>query len=221
MASETSVVVVGATGLVGGECVRLLLDAPFCHRLLVVARRPLPAGPRPAKLEQHLIEFERLDQHASVFAADQIVCALGTTIRQAGTREQFRCVDYDYPLAIARLGLAQGVRHFLLVSALGADPESRIFYNRVKGEIERDVMQLGYRSVSIFRPSLLLGARSRLRLGEEIAKRFAPIVPRRYKPVHARSVAAAIVRAAAEDAPGVHIIESNEMRASARLAAAQ
>jgi len=110
--------------------------------------------------------------------------------------------------ARARLALEGGARHFLLVSALGADPESRVFYSRVKGELERAVLALGYPGVTIVRPSLLLGDRQEFRLGEEIAKRFAWATPRTYRPVEARDVAATLVDAAREDRPGPRIIES-------------
>lgn len=117
-------------------------------------------------------------------------------------------MDLGYPLALARLGVAQGARHFLLVSALFANPRSRNFYGRVKGELEEALRALPYRSITIARPSLLLGDRGEFRLGEEIAERTAFLWPRRYKPVHGRIVAAALVQAARDDAPGVRVIES-------------
>ena len=208
----TSLLVVGATGLVGRECVRQALDDPAVARVVVLARRPLESAPPSAKLEAHVVDFERLDDRAPLFAVDAIICALGTTIRQAGSQARFRRVDFDYPLAVARLGLEQGARHFLLVSSLGASSRSRVFYSRVKGELEDAVLALPYRAVTIVRPSLLLGARAESRLGEEIAKRLAPLVPGRYKPVPAAAVAAALVRAAREDRPGHRIVESPEIR---------
>jgi uncharacterized protein YbjT (DUF2867 family) len=159
------------------------------------------------------VDFDRLDAHRDALVADQLICALGTTIKVAGSRERFRLVDRDYPLALARLGLEQGVRHFLLVSALGADAHSRVFYNRVKGELEDALAALPLRSLSIVRPSLLLGRRAEFRLGEQVLKRLAFLVPGKYGPVHARDVAAALVRLAKEDAPGRRIVESAELRA--------
>lgn len=140
------------------------------------------------------------------------MCALGTTIRKVGSQRQFRRVDHDYPLAAAHIGLRQGARHFLLVSALGANVRSRIFYNRVKGDIENAIRALPYRSITIARPSLLLGERSEVRVGESIAKRFAWIFPKRYKPVHARDVARTLLQAAIEDRVGVRVIESADMQ---------
>jgi uncharacterized protein YbjT (DUF2867 family) len=219
---QRSVVLVGATGLVGGECLRLLLADPLFTHVVVLARRPLPRvsfGPAPGgfldspKLDVHIVDFDRLDAHRDVLRADQIICALGTTIKQAGSRERFRLVDHDYPLALARLGREQGARHYLLVSALGADAKSRVFYNRVKGELEDALGALSLRSLSIVRPSLLLGERAEFRLGEQIFKRLGFLAPAKYRPVHARDVAAALVRLAKEDAPGRRIVESAEVRA--------
>jgi uncharacterized protein YbjT (DUF2867 family) len=195
---------------VGSEVVRQLGADATVARIVVLARRP-PEG-LPARVESHVVDFDRLADHKSLFAVDQIVCCLGTTIRQAGSQAGFRRVDFEYPLTIARLGLTTGVRHFLLVSALGANSESGIFYNRVKGELEDQLRSLGYRAVTIARPSLLLGARKEFRLFERIGMVVGEIVPGRYRPVQAEAVARSLVTAARIDAPGLHIIESEEIR---------
>lgn len=205
-----SVLVVGATGLVGAEIVRQLAADASVQRIVVISRRPLVD--RPARVESHIVDFDRLHEHASLFAVDQIFCALGTTIKQAGSQAAFRQVDFEYPLAVARLGLKGGARHFLLVSALGANSESGIFYNRVKGELEDQLRSLGYRSVSIARPSLLLGKREEFRLMERVGMVIGELVPGRYRPVQAEAVAKSLVTAAQIDAPGLHIIESEEIR---------
>jgi uncharacterized protein YbjT (DUF2867 family) len=216
VAPLTSALVVGATGLVGRECVRQLLAADDVERVVTLARRELPAEvralPGASRLEAHVVDFDTLEASAPAFTVSTIFCALGTTIRQAGSQERFRQVDFDYPLAVARLGLARGARHFLLVSALGADASSRVFYSRVKGELESAVIALRYPSTTIVRPSLLVGERAEPRRGEEIGKRLAFLVPRRYKPVSGGAVAATLVRAAREARPGVTIIESRDIR---------
>jgi uncharacterized protein YbjT (DUF2867 family) len=209
--AEKSVTILGATGLVGAECVRQFAQSREFDRVVAVTRRPLPSDVAQARVETHVVDFDRLDDAAEYFRVSHIMCALGTTIRKAGSQERFRRVDHDYPLAAAQIGLREGARHFLLVSALGANAGSRIFYNRVKGEIENAIRALAYRSVTIVRPSLLLGERSEARLGESIAKRFAWIFPRRYKPVHAGDVARALLSAAIEDRPGVSVIESADI----------
>jgi uncharacterized protein YbjT (DUF2867 family) len=210
-----STLLAGATGLVGRACLDLLVEDDAFERVVVITRRTLE-GARSTKLEAHVVDFDHLDDHAALFRVDQIVCALGTTIKQAGSRERFRAVDFGYALKVAQLGLEQGARHFLLVSSLGADRRSRVFYSQVKGELETAVSALAYRSVSIVRPSLLLGERAEFRLGETVAKRFGFLAPGKYKPIHARDVAAALVRLAREDQPGRRIVESAEMRAWAQ-----
>ena len=202
--------VVGATGLVGAEIVRQLAADESVARVVVAARR-IPEG-LPARVEAHAVDFDRLKDHESLFAVNQIFCALGTTIKQAGSQAAFRKVDFEYPLNVARLGLQHGAKHFLLVSALGANSESGIFYNRVKGELEDQLRSLGYRAVTIARPSLLIGARKEFRLMERIGAVIGEFVPGRFRPVRAEAVARSLVTAARIDAPGLHIVESEEIR---------
>jgi uncharacterized protein YbjT (DUF2867 family) len=209
------VLLAGATGLVGGECVRALAARPDVTEVIALVRRSLPAALRLPKVTERVVDFERLAEEAGELSPTHVVCALGTTIRTAGSREQFRRVDHDYVVALAHLGIDRGARHFVLVSSLGADPRSRVFYSRVKGDVEQAVRALPYRGLTIVRPSLLLGERDERRVGEAIAKRLAFLTPPRYKPVHARDVAAAIVEAVVEDRPGARIIESAEIRAPA------
>ncbi|HSJ65300.1 MAG TPA: NAD(P)H-binding protein [Gemmatimonadaceae bacterium] len=208
------VLLAGATGLVGSELLRRLLADPSVARVVAIARRPL--GERSGRLEPRIVDFEHLDQARDAFAVEQVFCALGTTIRQAGSRERFRRVDFDYAVEIGRLAREQGARHYLLVSAVGATATSRIFYNRVKGELEDAVRGLGYPSLTIARPSLLLGDRGEWRMGEEIGKWLGWLLPGRLRPVEASDVAAALVDAARADAPGMRIIESEEIRRRAR-----
>jgi uncharacterized protein YbjT (DUF2867 family) len=207
------VVLVGASGLVGAECLALLLADPAVARVVVLARRTLEGVSASPKLVAHVVDFDHLETQADLFTADQMICCLGTTIGQAGSKERFRAVDFGIPLALAKLGAERGVRHFLLVSALGADARSRVFYNRVKGQLEDALSPLPFRSLSIVRPSLLLGERREFRLGERIAQRLAFLMPGKYAAIRARDVAAALVRLAKEDAPGKRIVESAEMRA--------
>lgn len=194
----------------------MLLADPHFDTVATLTRRALPPEMVPLeharRLEQRVVDFDHLSENAPAMKADQIICALGTTIEEAGSRQRFREVDFSYPLTIARLGVEQGAKHFLLVSALGASSRSMIFYNRVKGELEEAVLALQYRSVSIVRPSLLVGARARPRRGEEVARRLAFLVPARYKPIPANAVAAALVRMARDDLPGRRVMESREMR---------
>ena len=217
MATSTtsSTILAGATGLVGSACLRLLLADPVFGRITVLTRRPLPAALREpdtaGRLDERMVDFAELE--ALPDGVRWIVCALGTTIRKAGSRARFREVDYDYPLRLAELGLAQGARHFLLVSALGANSRSRFFYNRVKGELEQALLALPYRSITILRPSLLVGPRSEFRPAEALGQRLGFLFPASARPVAASAVAAALVSAAREDRPGQSIIPSAEIRA--------
>jgi uncharacterized protein YbjT (DUF2867 family) len=205
-----SVALLGATGLVGSHCLDLLSRDPVFTRVVAIVRRKFAEAMAP-RVEARIVDFDHLGELPDLFAVDQVICALGTTIKAAGSKERFRTVDYGIPMTAARVAKAQGVRHFLLVSALGANASSRIFYNRVKGELEDSLRTMGFRSVTIVRPSLLLGDRAEFRLGEEVAKRLAWAVPGRFRPVLARDVAEALVRAAKADVPGLHIIESEEL----------
>lgn len=209
---QRSVLLLGATGLVGRDLLAQLLADDTVARVVVLVRRP--TGTTHAKLDEHVIDLDAMVQYADLFAVDQIFCALGTTIKVAGSQERFRVVDHDYPLAAARLGREHGVRHYLLVTAMGANPRSRIFYNRVKGEVERDILALAYPSTTIAHPALLLGERKEVRLGERIAAKLSWIVPS----VRASDVAGALVALAREDKPGTRIVSSRELKAIAASA---
>lgn len=203
-------VLLGATGLVGRELLQQLLHDEDTSRLIVIARRS--TGITDPRLVEHVFELGEMERHRELFGGvHAIFCALGTTIKVAKTKEQFRFVDHDLPVLAARLGFEAGAQHYLLVSSLGASPASRVFYSRVKGETERDVSAIGYRTVTIARPSLLLGPREEYRLGERIAARFGPLLPRSMRPVEARRVASALVRSSHDDTPGTRIIMSNQM----------
>lgn len=215
--NSRSALLLGATGLVGGHCLDLLLAHSTWSRVVVLGRRMLPR--EHPKLEQHVVDFDKLDSHTECFRADDVFCCLGTTIKQAGSEEAFRQVDFGYVTKAARVAATQGTEQFGLVSALGAGARSRVFYNRVKGEAEDTVRALPFRSVHILRPSLLLGQRKELRLGERIAEAAArPIGPlmrgplRCLRPIPARAVAAALVRLAEERRPGVRTVESDQIR---------
>jgi uncharacterized protein YbjT (DUF2867 family) len=204
------VLVLGATGLVGRELLRLLLGDDAVEAVRVIARRS--TGVVAAKLVEHVIELGEMERRPELFAVDAIFCALGTTIKAAGSAERFRVVDHDYPLTAAHLGRERGAGHYLLVSSVGANPAARAFYLRVKGEIERDVLQLDYPRTTIARPSLLLGARDEFRLGERVFSVIGRLAPPTYRPVAAADVARALVVAAHASRPGVEIIESRALR---------
>jgi len=216
--------VAGATGLVGTALVEQLLGDPRVQRVTTLVRRPSHrANP---KLVERLVDFEKLAAELQGENATHVFCCLGTTIGKAGSESAFRRVDHDYPLALGRVAKAAGARQFLLVSAMGANPSSRVFYNRVKGEVELDVGALGLGRLDVFRPSLLLGERAEHRPGERLAIALsAPLGKllvgplRKYRPIRAADVARAMIRVAeSSDAPvagGVHVYESDQIAALA------
>lgn len=205
-------VILGATGLVGRECVTLLARSPAFARITALTRRPDVESPSNPVVQHVVVDFDRLEQSPDAFTASHVFCALGTTIRRAGSRARLRQVDLEYPLRAAELALAAGARHFLLVSSVGASERARGFYLRVKGELERRLVGLGYRSLTIARPSLLLGQRAEFRFGEQLAQQFSWAFPPNYRAVDASDVARALVGAAMEDRPGVRVIENVEIR---------
>ncbi|MGE5679413.1 MAG: oxidoreductase [Bacillota bacterium] len=215
-----TVLLLGATGLVGQECLKLLRDDNYYSRIIALTRKPVSDDLVNDRIENQVINYDRLDDYKDYFKVDHIICALGSTMAQAGSRDNFYKVDFTYPYEAAKIGLNSGAEHFLLVSALGADEHSRVFYNRVKGELELGLKKLGYKSLSIFRPSLLLGKRREFRLGEEAGKVISNIfsfaIPPKYKPVEATDLAMAIVKISKTNYPGIRIVESDAIRSIAR-----
>lgn len=214
------VLIAGATGLVGGYVLRRMLAHPSYSRVEILVRRESPI--RDPKFTQRIVDFEHLDAGVPGIAPDEVFCCLGTTIRKAGSEEEFRRVDFDYPLALGRLAKAAGAGTFLMVSALGADPKSAVFYNRVKGEVEQAIAAVGLPAAYFFRPSLLLGPRAenrpREKIGIAVGKAIAPLMIgglRKYRPIHADTVAAAMVYVANHNV-SAGVIESD---AISRLAA--
>jgi len=196
--------------LVGQHCLQLLARDPDVGAVRALVRRPLDAG--SAKVEVCVTDFERLERQAEHMAVDWVFCALGTTRAKAGSRAAFRQVDFDYPLQVARLARAQGARHFLLVSAVGADPRSWVFYNRVKGELEEAIIGMGFESVTVAQPSLLAGERQEFRPTERLGLQLGAWLPDHLRPVHASQVAACLLASAKAGQPGVHYLSNTEMR---------
>jgi len=207
--SPRQVHIAGATGLTGQWVLALLLDDPGVEHVVAPTRHPLSPHPKlenPVGMVSHLI----CQLQGPV---DTVFCCLGTTIRQAGSREAFRMVDYDLPLMLGKHALALGARHYIAISALGADPASRLFYNRTKGELELALQKQGWPQLTIVRPSLLLGARHKPRLGEVFAAPFSRILPGRWRGIEASTVACAMVRLAKTPGQGLRIVESDELQA--------
>ncbi len=208
-----TVLLAGATGLVGQQLARQFsTEWPQPSRLLALVRR---AGSAPSGCAEQVVDYGQLAT-APLPAARTAVCALGTTLAVAGSPAAFRAVDLDAVLAFARASQQAGVRCFVLVSALGASPKSGNFYSRTKGEAEQALRGLGFDALLIARPSLLAGDRASLgqptRRGETWGLAFAqalgPLVPLRWRPLHAATLARALWRAAIRPAPGVTVLDS-------------
>lgn len=213
----------GASGLVGQQALKQLLADERVGEVRALVRRDLsPAqllGSRLAglpglnKLRICKADFDRLEAHADWFAVDWVFCGLGTTIKTAGSQAAFRRVDFDYPLQIAQLAKAQGAQRFLLVSALGANARSKVFYSRVKGELEDAVRSIGFEHVSVARPSFLAGERVEQRLGERIALKLGFLMPALYKPVRVEQVAMGLLDSARQGRAGWHVLDNIALRA--------
>jgi uncharacterized protein YbjT (DUF2867 family) len=204
-------VLAGASGMVGGECLQCLLDHPEYGTITVLTRRDLGTRMRSRKIRQLVTDFDELGLHSKDLQADHVFCALGTTIKKAGSQAKFRQVDYDYPLALARITLAEGARHFSLVSALGASVSSPFFYSRVKGELERALQEMDWPGLGIVRPSVIAGERAESRPMERLSERLLRFAPPTWRPVEARDIARSMVAVALAEPPGLTIVESREI----------
>jgi uncharacterized protein YbjT (DUF2867 family) len=206
----THILILGATGQVGGELLKLALADPRVDRVTAPTRRPLQPQPR---LLNPIIDFGNLPEDEAWWQADIAFCALGTTLRQAGSRAAFYRVDHDAVSDSAQRLRAAGTPVLGLVSSLGADPTSRIFYLRVKGETERDLVTLAFPSLVLIRPSLLIGGpraegRPLEAAGLFLGKWLSGLLPRRYHAVRTQAVAQALYEACTDPKTGVHIIDS-------------
>lgn len=210
-------VVVGATGLVGREVVKQLLADERYERVITLARRKLALNDE--RLEQIIVNFDQLDEIRAYLAGATVFCLLGTTIKTAGSQAAFRKVDYEYPLKLAQLAHGEGAYAFLIVTAMGANARSKLFYSRVKGELEEELVNIPFARLHILRPSLLLGERSEFRFGESFAAVMAPVMRlfmvgrlKKFRPIHAKKVAMSMVAMSHEAEEGVFFYESHEIR---------
>lgn len=208
---------VGSSGLIGRALLPLLLASNAYGQTHALLRRAVPNSAASPRLTLHVVDFGALPALPPV---DDVYIALGTTIKVAGSEAAFRLVDFDAVVNTAKAARAAGATRLAVVSALGADVKSKVFYNRVKGEMQAAVSNMGYTSVVIAQPSLLLGNRAALgqpqRSGEEWAMRLlGPVmglVPRSVRPIPATSVASAMVAVMVDAAPGVRVLSSAQMQ---------
>jgi uncharacterized protein YbjT (DUF2867 family) len=219
--SPRTALLAGATGLIGRQLLPLLIASPAYGHVHVLLRRIASGIETQPKLQLHTVDFTRL---GNLPPADDVYIALGTTIKVAGSEAAFRQVDFDFVVDTARAARAAGATRLAIVSALGADTKSRVFYSRVKGEMQDAVMGLGYTSVVFAQPSLLVGDRAALgqpvRSGEVWATRLLgpvmALVPRGIRPIAARDVAAALIAATLDARPGKRVLRSGQMQGAAQ-----
>lgn len=211
-----SALLVGATGLVGHYLLELLLKESSYDTIIVLARKPISLSHH--KLQQHIIDFNQLNRYSGLIKAHDVFCCLGTTINTAGSQEAFRAVDFTYVVQAAALASNNGAGQFLVVSSVGANPNSTVFYTRVKGELEEALSKLPFRALHIFRPSFLFGERKEFRFAELVGSFLLRPLSfmmmgswRKYRPVHAQTVARAMLNAAGMNLNGINIFESHRI----------
>lgn len=218
MSEQRTALVTGATGLVGNACLQFLLNSAHYSAVKVLTRRSL-AFEHP-KLEGIMLsDFDRLEEVTDLLAANDVFYCLGTTLKQAGSQAAFRKIDYEYALQIAKITLQNGAKQFLLVSSLGADAQSRIFYSRTKGELENEIKKMPFYSTHILQPSILLGTRQEQRFAEGLGQQLAQIINplmlgflRKYRGIKAEAVAKAMLHLALQNKEGVYTYLSDHIQ---------
>ncbi len=218
---KKTALVLGVSGLVGSELVKILIQQNNYEKIHLLVRRPFES--HDSTCEVHVIDFDRLHNYPELFQVTDVFCCLGTTIKKAKSKEAFRIVDYEFPVEAAKLGSVSGIEKFLIITAMGANSKSMIFYNQVKGQVEDTLGKLNIPSVHIFRPSLLLGERIEFRIGEKIAEKASTFLNvlmvgplRPYKAIEARNVAAAMAAVADSSKRGEYIYPSHEIERIAK-----
>ena len=212
---EKTAIIAGASGLVGRSLTQQLLNGDDYGQIIALVRKPL--GLQHKKLSEVVIDFDELATIQDFPKADDIFCCLGSTMKKAGSKEAFYKIDFTYPYELAKVALKAGANRYFLVSALGAQKDSKYFYSRVKGELEDQISFLDYRTVYIFKPSLLRGNRTESRMGESFMQGLTRIIPfvgpwKKYHPIHADKVADAMMKVAQQEDKGCYFYQSEIMR---------
>jgi uncharacterized protein YbjT (DUF2867 family) len=208
-------IVIGSTGLTGGYLLTELVANPNYSKIIVLVRKA--SGQHNLKVEELIVDFNKLSDFKNKIIGDDVYCTIGTTIKKAGSQDAFTKVDLEYPLSIAKIAKENGAKHFLLMSSLGANAASGNFYLKTKGALENNLRDLNFDSLSIFRPSILLGPRREFRLGEKIGIFFMRLFSflllgglKKYRPIHVKQVAHAMAKAGQDgEKKGVRVWESD------------
>ena len=194
--------VIGATGLTGSNLVSLLLDDNRFSKIKIFSRKSL--NNQNQKIEEYIIDFNNIKKVKNLFSGDVLFSALGTTLHKAGSKEAQYNIDYTSQYNIAKLSVDNGVETYILVSAANSSPDSKIFYSKMKGELERDIKTLAFKKIRIMRPGLIEGIREKSIMKENIAIAFARIITKipgfkKYKPISAKRLAQAMINSAFDD----------------------
>jgi uncharacterized protein YbjT (DUF2867 family) len=205
--SMKTAIVIGATGLVGTQLVQQLLKDSRFEQVKILVRKS--TGIQHVKLQEHIVNFDDCAAWKKLVTGDVLYSAMGTTLRTAGSKEAQYKVDYTYQYQTAKMAAANGVKEFVLVSSAGADPGSKIFYSRMKGELEREVKKLPFDAIHIVRPGMLAGHRKEVRTGERIGIGVMTAIGaipglRHLRPIHGAEVARAMINATFKQAEGIH-----------------
>ncbi len=209
--------IIGSTGLIGSELLHLLLESPSYTKVIAFVKRD--TGIIHPKLKQHIIDFDQPQTYKELVVGDDLFCTIGTTIKKAGSENAFRKVDLEYPRQFATFALQNKVKHFLIVTSLGADTNSGNFYLKTKGEIQDFLKDCSFESVAVLQPSLLLGNRNEFRLGEKVGAFFMKVFSflfsgnlKKYKPIAGKTVAKALYVLAQKNNKGFKIYESDAIQ---------
>ena len=211
---------IGSTGLIGKQLLLNLLESSHYEKVIIFVRKKLELS--HIKLEQIIVDFEKIEEIKNLIKGDDFFCTIGTTIKTAGSKEAFKKVDFEYPKQFAQFAQENKVSQFLVISSLGANEKSTNFYLKVKGELETFLKSSNFKSVSVLQPSLLLGNRKEFRFGEKIGELFGKLFPfifignlKKYKPIKAKTVADAIIKIALQNNSGFGIYQSDEIEEKA------
>lgn len=209
-------IIVGATGLIGNSLLHQLLDHPDYTKITAIVRKEIPL--QHPKLEQLLVDFDHLENHQDHIKADVVFCTLGTTKSKTPDQEQYRKIDYQYPLDIAFIAQQNGASQYHLVSSLGANAKSAVFYSKLKGEVERDLKSIPFRAIHIYRPSLLVGNRKEHRTGEAfmigVMRILNPLLIgglKKYRSIKIDKVASAMLKQSLNPTTGIFTYDSEQI----------
>lgn len=209
--------IIGATGLIGSQLLKLLLESKNYDKVVAFVKRDI--GFNHPKLIQRIIDFDKPETYQSLIVGDDFFCTIGTTIKKAGSQDAFRKVDFIYPKQFASFAIQNKLTQFLIISSLGANKTSGNFYLKTKGEIEDFLQGCSFESGVVLRPSVLLGSREEFRLGEKVGSFFLRLFSfilvgklKKYKPIESEIVAKAMMTIAQSNYKGFHIIESDAIQ---------